>query len=76
LKQAMRGVYDSRTGVDYDSDVQTAALLRSPLEDDVAPLLADVAAQPRRFYRSINVFAWLSVIGAGSIGWLIVFRLF
>jgi hypothetical protein len=75
VKQTTRGVYDSPTSADYNGEVQTDAFLRSPFEDYAVPPQPTVATQPSRFYRRINIFAWLAVMGAGALGWLIVFKL-
>ena len=76
MKQTTRGVYDSPTSAGYESGVQTDALLRAPFEDDAAPQPLDVSAPPLRFYRRVNVFAWLAVMGAGAVGWIFILKYF
>jgi hypothetical protein len=76
LKQTPRDVHDSPTPAQYEGGVQTDAFLRAPIEGDVAPPLPDTAPLPSQFYRRINLYAWLGVIGAGALGWFAILRFF
>jgi hypothetical protein len=76
VKQTTRGVYDSPTSAGYEGGVQTDALLRAPIKDDIAPQPLDMTVRPPRFYRQINVYAWFALMGAGAVGWMLILKFF
>ncbi len=77
--QAVRNVSDSASsapygvGVNYESTLRAAVVEAAPVDPAVST--AGDQPLPASLYRTINLRAWLAILAAGVLGWVLLLKL-